>query len=415
MTLSLIKARLIFFAISTCLVLGLSQNKVVAETKIKDDIPFERGIHRGRMLRQGNFAIELVIFETGVEPQYRIYGYNNNNQLSPNQFTAQVKLKRLGRDKEDFYFTPIGDFLKGDKIVREPHSFDVTVNANFGKEHFTWNFPSYEGRTTLSEEVAKASGIKTLKVENKKLHNKLKLRGVVKANEHKLAHVIPRFSGLVLEGKKHIGDTVKKGEILATIESNESLQPFAVRSQITGNVIKGHVVVGEFVPENQWIYIIAELSEVWVDFSLPLSERMNINLAKNIVIRPVTSNDQHFGKFIYEAPYVDLLSQTKLIRAKVLNKNNPLLPGTLVTGIFEGTDGASRLIVKKSGLQKFKDWDVVFRKVGNIFEVAPVTIGKNRGDWIEIIEGLEIGDEYVSENSFLIKADILKSGATHDH
>jgi cobalt-zinc-cadmium efflux system membrane fusion protein len=49
------------------------------------------------------------------------------------------------------------------------------------------------------------------------------------------------------------------------------------------------------------------------------------------------------------------------------------------------------------------------------YEVRMLTLGKRDDQWVEVIEGLKPGTEYVTGNSFLIKADIEKSGASHDH
>lgn len=71
--------------------------------------------------------------------------------------------------------------------------------------------------------------------------------------------------------------------------------------------------------------------------------------------------------------------------------------------------------VRRSSIQHFRDWDVVFRVVGDVYEVAPIVRGSTDDEWVEVISGLMPGDKYVTENPFLIKADILKSGASHDH
>jgi len=50
-----------------------------------------------------------------------------------------------------------------------------------------------------------------------------------------------------------------------------------------------------------------------------------------------------------------------------------------------------------------------------VFEVRPVTLGAKNSEWVEVIAGLSPGSEYVTVNSYVIKADILKSGASHAH
>ena len=67
------------------------------------------------------------------------------------------------------------------------------------------------------------------------------------------------------------------------------------------------------------------------------------------------------------------------------------------------------------GLQGFRDFTVVYAKVGDQYEVRMLEIGRKAGPWVEVLSGITLGTEYVALNSYLIKADIEKSGASHDH
>lgn len=374
-----------------------------------------RGQHGGRLLEKGSFSLELKIFETGVPPQYRIYAYNDGKSISPGDFTAEVSLERLGGRVDNFSFSPVQDFLTSEKEVEEPHSFDVNVKAKFKGEEYSWRFESYEGRTTISDKVASISGLQSEKAESREIKTLSRVRGKILPSEHRIAHVIPRFSGVVRESKKHIGDKVEKGEVIAVIESNQSLQPFEVRSQISGTVINGHVIVGEFVPENQWIYVVADLSEVWADFFVPLREQLEIKPGQNLLLTSVSGDKSVEGTISYVAPYADERSQSQLVRVIIQNPNNQFLPGMFVLGDLVVSEHKAPVVVKQSAIQTFRDWQVVFAKYKDTYEIKPVELGKTDGEWIEVLKGLSAGEEYVSENAFLIKADILKSGASHDH
>lgn len=376
---------------------------------------FERGPHRGRMLREGSFALELQIFETGVSPQYRVYGYSDDKPLDPSALSAAVELSRLGRGAEQFSFRPHGDFLLSDKTVDEPHSFDVTVTATYQGKHFSWRFSSYEGRTMMKDEIAAVSGVKTEQARAQKLQVTTRLNGRIRPSEHRIAHVMPRFSGVIREGRKHIGDSVAKGEVLAVIESNESLQPFEVRSQIAGTVIEGHVVPGEFVPDNSSIYTVADFSEMWVDCYVPLREQIPVAIGQKIKLSTVHGELTTNGEVLYVAPYADEHSQSRLVRMVIANEGGRFLSGMYLSGDLVIEERTVPVAVKRSAIQRFRDWDVVFRKIGQVYEVSPIERGGADGDWVEVASGLVAGDTYVSENSFLVKADILKAGASHDH
>jgi cobalt-zinc-cadmium efflux system membrane fusion protein len=73
------------------------------------------------------------------------------------------------------------------------------------------------------------------------------------------------------------------------------------------------------------------------------------------------------------------------------------------------------LAVKRSALQTFRDMPVVFGRFGNVFEVRMVKLGRQDKDYVEVNGGLEPDTEYVTNNSYLLKAEVLKDGASHDH
>ena len=120
---------------------------------------FERGPHRGRMLRDGEFAIEVTIFETGVPPQFRLYAYQGDKPLPPASVRPTIQLKRLDGETNTFTFNPEGDYLTGSGTVTEPHSFDVVVEAEHGGKRHRWTYDSYEGRTMIPAAIAKDAGV----------------------------------------------------------------------------------------------------------------------------------------------------------------------------------------------------------------------------------------------------------------
>ena len=377
--------------------------------------PIEHGPHGGLLFRSGAFSLELAIFENGTPPRFRIYGYRNGTLLNPSDFSGSVTTTRLGGKSELFELTSSGEFLSSPKEVVEPHSFKIAIVASYQGERFEWSHDSPEARTTLLPTVARELGVKVDKAEPRTIVRSQKVRGRIFPSEHRIAHIIPRFAGVVREGRKHIGDSVAKGEVLAVIESNQTLQPFAVRSHISGTVLNGHLVVGEFVPEGQWVYIVADLSEVWADFAVPLDESSNIEAGQTIVMNTLSGQKTVQGTVSYIAPYADQRSQAKLVRAVVPNQDGSLPPGSFVTGLIRTGEKRVTVAVKKSAIQRFRDWSVVFVRYGDEYEARAVKLGASDETWVEVIEGLEAGEAYVSDNSFLIKADILKSGASHDH
>ncbi len=107
--------------------------------------------------------------------------------------------------------------------------------------------------------------------------------------------------------------------------------------------------------------------------------------------------------------------QSRLWLATIDNTEGLLTAGMKINGRIETDTREAALAVKRSGLQAFRDFTVVYAKVGDEYEVRMLELGQAAGEWVEVLGGLEPGTEYVSENSYIIKADIEKSGASHDH
>jgi cobalt-zinc-cadmium efflux system membrane fusion protein len=103
------------------------------------------------------------------------------------------------------------------------------------------------------------------------------------------------------------------------------------------------------------------------------------------------------------------------VRITLDNAQRRWTPGLFVEGAIHVGESAVPLAVKRSGLQGFRDFTVVFVQVGDTYEVRMLELGRQDDTWIEVRDGLKPGARYVAQNSYLIKADIEKSGASHDH
>ena len=100
-------------------------------TIAQDEQEYERGPHNGRLLRDGDFSLEITIFETGVPPEFRVYPFEYDQPIAPNSVDLSIELGRLGNQVDPFRFSAQSDSLRGDGVVHEPHSFDVSVSARY--------------------------------------------------------------------------------------------------------------------------------------------------------------------------------------------------------------------------------------------------------------------------------------------
>lgn len=376
-----------------------------------------KGPHGGRMLSSGDFSLELSIFETGVPPEFRAWASFKGQPLKPSEVDLKISLTRLSSNEggkvDEINFEPHGDALRGDGVIYEPHSFLVNIDAMHKGIKHHWQYDNFEGRTKIETAVAKALEINTAIAGPVVLQQTINVFGKITPNTEQVSHVSARFNGVIKSVSVSIGDVVNKGQVLATVESNESLNLYSIKAPIAGVITQRNANAGEQTAA-QTLFSITDTSNVWVDLSLFPADQQQVKVGA-LVSFTLANTSQSFAGKIALINILAEANQSVIARMVVKNKHGQLLPGSFVTAKIKVGEIAVPLAVKRSGLQAFRDFTVVYAQIGEEYEVRMLELGRKDDQWIEVLGGLEAGTRYVTENSYVIKADIEKSGASHDH
>jgi cobalt-zinc-cadmium efflux system membrane fusion protein len=320
---------------------------------------------------------------------------------------------RLGGVQDEIEFTPQDGFLRGDRVVYEPHSFSVEAKARHAGNVYRWQYDNFEGRTAIEPDIAKAFGVTTEIAGPATIKETVSVYGRVAPNAEKLSVVRARFDGEIQTISASIGDTVRKGQILATIESNESLKNYALAAPMGGIVTKRMVNPGE-QSAGQPLFTIMDTTTVWVELAIFPSDLTTVFAGAPVIVKSADGKMVRNG-VVDRLNTIAELNQSVLARVVLENTDGSLLPGMFLTGEIQVAEFLVPLAVKRTALQAFRDFTVVYAKVGDEYEVRMLELGRQDSDWIEVLDGLTAGTRYVTINSYLIKADIEKSGASHDH
>jgi membrane fusion protein, heavy metal efflux system len=376
---------------------------------------YERGPHRGRMLRDGDFAVEMTIFEDGVEPEFHVYAYLKDKPLPPQSVQLTVELTRLGNVKNVFAFTPREDYLLGNGVVVEPHSFDVKVTAvHAGKTH-TWTYASYEGRTTIAEQAAIAGGVKFEQAGPVSFSETIDISGRVDITPEGKGEVRAWYPGRIVSLKGELGQTVRKGQVLARVESSESLQTYSIPAPISGVIVEKNRNVGDLSADGPML-VIADPTKLHAEFFVYPRDAEKVRVGQMVSIRSLSGDSKVDGRVEAILPTADLASQTLMAHVDIpASMAQSFRPGMGIEGSFGVNEVQVPLAVRTKALQPFRDFTVVFAKVGETYEVRMLELGRKTPEWTEVLGGLEPGTNYVTDGAFLIRADIEKSGASHDH
>jgi len=371
-----------------------------------------RGPNNGLLLREDDFQVELAIFETGVPPEYRAWMTSGGTPVRPDAVDLQVTLTRLGGE-DMIEFRPQGDFLRSTSGVREPHSFSVTVEASHQGRAYRWNYDSFEGRTRVDPEVAVALGIETEIAGPAMIEETVALYGQIVPDTERVRQISARFDGAIQSVGVTLGQSVERGQLLAIVESNESLQTIRITAPIAGVVTERTANAGEQTAGRR-LFTIVDTSSVWADLAVFPADRARVRQGAKVTIRGTADGDV-VESTVAQINVISGSNQAVTARVVVDNTSGALLPGTFVTADVAVAQHDVSLAVKRVGLQGFRDFTVVFAQYGDEYEVRMLELGRQFGDWAEVLDGLAPGTRYVTEGSYVLKADVEKSGASHDH
>ncbi|GAC19491.1 efflux RND transporter periplasmic adaptor subunit [Paraglaciecola arctica] len=271
-----------------------------------------------------------------------------------------------------------------------------------------------EGHIVLTQEQIEHAGIGLAQVGSGTIRDVLPVYGVIAVNAERVQSVSARFEGSILNVTKSIGNPVRKGETLATIEANESLNTYSIKSAINGVITERAANVGEQTASRA-LFVIKDFSNVWAELSLFTKDLPKVSVDQEVRIHSVNSTVTANGKIVYIAPYGDRNSQTITARVLIDNPDGRWSPGQFIQAEITLSDTVAPLVVRNEALQIVEGRSVVFVQEEKGFEPRPVTLGRSDGEVTELLTGLSGNETYVTSNSFILKSEMGKEDAEHGH
>ncbi len=268
-----------------------------------------------------------------------------------------------------------------------------------------------EGTSQIEDTMAQTVGIVTERSGEQTLHQTILTYGRLTTAPEQTSHVRARFSGVVTSVQVTIGETVAAGDLLAEVEANESLRKYSIRAPIAGMIVQRHANSGE-VTGDQILFSISSFDNLWAELRIFPSQRSSVAIGQEVFLsigeQKVKTKIEHLLPAGDEQPYL-------IARAKLSNDLSMLSPGSMAEGRIVIDEFNVDVAVKIDALQILGGRTGVFVKHGNKYEFIPLIVGRKDDSYAEVISGLKPDTEYVTRNSYLIKADIEKSEAEHEH
>lgn len=497
-TIGLVAVIVLVGAVTAAVILRTDPRGTPAEQSappVAGPLDYPRGPHGARLLSDDALKLEMTIYESGVLPQFRVYPYAAaGNPIPPRDVELRIELHRLGGRIDSIAFRPEADYLVGDAVVEEPHSFDVKVDAQHDGRTHRFSYSQIEGKVQLGADQLKTAGIELATAGPREIVTTFELPGEITLDATREAHVVPRVQGVVTQVTKREGDAVRRGDVMAVLNSRElaeakgayveaqhhtafakvglareealwqkkisaeqeylaakraaeeaalaediaaqklialglpaatlgsiasaprdSLSRFEIRAPLDGVVTARNVTVGEAVTADENIFTVSDLSSVWTEVTVYAKDLASVHEGQEATIRSADLGIEGPGRIQYVGPLVGDETRAATARIVLPNPGRRWRPGLYVTVRLVRNTATVPIAVRAEGIQTFRDWQVVFVRYGDWFEGRPLELGRTDGEYVEVLNGLKAGDAYAAANSFAVKAEIGKLGATHDH
>lgn len=263
---------------------------------------------------------------------------------------------------------------------------------------------------TIDPAMAQQAGITTAAAGAGVIRNAVTVYGRTVIDPQGISHIRARFPGLVVNIAPGIGDSVAAGDTIAEIESSESLNNYVIRAPIDGIVTARNANPGETTGDEP-LLTLANYDQLWTELTLFPLDAARIKVGQEVILRTnvqaIRSSIAHILPGTSKSPAV-------FARVPLDNRDGLWSPGLLMQADVVIGQADVALVVDNRAIQTFENNPVVFVQEGDVYEPRPVQLGQQDDAWTEILSGLETGDQYVVENSYLIKADLEKSSVEDD-
>jgi cobalt-zinc-cadmium efflux system membrane fusion protein len=271
-----------------------------------------------------------------------------------------------------------------------------------------------EGHIELTQEQIKHAGISLAQVGSGAIRETLPVYGVITSNTEKVQSVSARFEGVIRSVNKTIGDHVEKGELLVTVEANESLKSYSVFSTLNGVITQRNANIGEQTA-GRALFVIEDFSTVWVDLSVFPKDVANAAVGQTVRIKSANNPATGEGKIIYIAPQSNSNNQATTARVLLSNADNLWKSGLFVNAEITLSETAASTVIQSEAVQLVEGETVIFVQGEEGFEPRTITLGRTDGETSEVLSGLNAGETYVTKNSFVLKSEMGKEDAEHGH
>lgn len=201
----------------------------------------------------------------------------------------------------------------------------------------------------------------------------------------------------------------------ADSQAKGELNRYELRAPFEGQIIEKHLTLGEAVKEDAQVFTLSDLSTVWAEIAIPAKELNRVQVGQEVTVTASALNIDVPGKIIYVGALIGDQTRTAMARVVIKNPNKVWRPGLYITVSVLSGQSDVPVAVSNDAIQSNEGKTIVFVQTPEGFVAQAVKVGRKDKVYTEILEGLKPGMSYAAANSFVLKAELGKGSAEHDH
>tara|TARA_R110000782_G_scaffold216630_3_gene304165 strand:+ start:33 stop:1013 length:981 start_codon:yes stop_codon:yes gene_type:complete len=287
----------------------------------------------------------------------------------------------------------------------EQHNDSHAEEKAHGDEH-----GEEEGHVEITATNAIKAGIVNATATSGQINKMTTVYGRTIINPNSISQVSARFPGLITKLTVNVGDFVKAGDNVVQVESSNSLKRYNITAPISGVVTQRLANPGELANQ-QTLLTLESYEQLWVEYKIFPSQRQTIKTGQQVTISSSLNKTQSNISHLMankDQPFITA-------RVPLDNTDGLWTPGQLLTGSIVTSQVDVSLLIDNRAFQEIEGKNVIFVTNKGGYETRELELGQSDGQFSQVLSGLEAGDQYALINSYLLKADLGKAGASHAH
>ena len=191
---------------------------------------------------------------------------------------------------------------------------------------------------------------------------------------------------------------------------------YELRAPLAGMVVEKHLTVGESVTDSTASFTVSDLRSVWAEISVAAPQLPDVRMGAPVVVRATAFDSEAEGRIAYVGALIGAQTRTAPARVALANPQGVWRPGLFVDVAVLAGESPVPIAVDAKAIQRPDGKEsVVFVPAEGGYRAQVVELGATDGKTTEVKSGLQAGQTYVKQGSFMLRAELGKASAEHAH